>query len=106
SAAEFAERLIETIARPEAARQRACNGLDFIEQQFGYTAVARCMALDIPELGRLGLGEVRQSSGRGDGGREAVIVPARRRGRTARGIVRAGAWSTTAAVIFAARGPV
>src|SRR5262249_38486503 len=91
SAEEFAERLVETIAMPEAARERARNGLDFIEQEFGYTAVARRMALDIPEFGRLGLGEVRQSSERRDGEREAVIVPAKRRNRLARGTAaRAG----------------
>ena len=81
SPAEFAERLIETITQPEAARERARNGLDFIEQEFGYTAVARRMALDIPELGRLGLGEVRQSDHRRGAARDPEAAAAKRRVR-------------------------
>jgi glycosyltransferase involved in cell wall biosynthesis len=80
---DFAARLVETITKPDAARQRARNGLDFIEQEFGYMAVARHMALDIPELGRLGMSEARPSHRRG-GGHEAATVPAKRRGRVAR----------------------
>ena len=87
TAEEFAARVIETVTTPAAARDRARKGLDFVEQEFGYTAVARHMALDIPELGRLGLGEVRQR-----GGGEPVIVPARRRVPIARRrAARAGA---------------
>src|SRR5207248_3124701 len=85
SPAEFAERLIETITQPEAARERARNGLDFIEQEFGYTAVARRMALDIPELGRLGLGEVRQSDHRRGAARDPKAAAAKRRVRGRRG---------------------
>ncbi|HEY4472550.1 MAG TPA: glycosyltransferase [Stellaceae bacterium] len=85
---EFAERLIETITMPEVARERARNGLDFIEQEFGYTAVARRMALDIPELGRLGLGEVPQGDRRRGGARTSEAGPAKRRRNTA---ARAGA---------------
>ena len=81
SPAEFAERLIETITQPEAARERARNGLDFIEQEFGYTTVARRMALDIPELGRLGLGEVRQSDHRRGAARDPEAAAAKRRVR-------------------------
>jgi GT2 family glycosyltransferase len=83
SSEDFAARLIETITMPDAARQRARNGLDFIEQEFGYTAVARHMALDIPELGRLGMSGVRPPNRRG-GGPEAANVPAKRRARVAR----------------------
>jgi glycosyltransferase involved in cell wall biosynthesis len=55
----FAERLIEVIETPALARQHALAGLDYIQREFGYTAVARRMAVDIPELGCLFADEVR-----------------------------------------------
>jgi GT2 family glycosyltransferase len=81
---EFAARLIEAISASEAVRQRASRGLDFIEQEFGYTAVARRMAADIPELAKLCPSEPprRRTAG------APSAAPQRRRARAERAMPR------------------
>ncbi len=50
TAEEFAEATARLIRDPGLARQRALQGLDFVEREFGYAAAARRIAIDIPEL--------------------------------------------------------
>jgi glycosyltransferase involved in cell wall biosynthesis len=50
TADEFAEAIARLLGDPALARQRALQGLDFVERQFGYAAAIRRMAVDIPEL--------------------------------------------------------
>ena len=57
---EFARRIIDVLDSPELAEQRALLGLDYIEREFGHSAVAARLAADIPELGHFGVGEIRE----------------------------------------------
>jgi hypothetical protein len=58
----FADGIIRLLRDPDLARQRALQGLDFVEREFGYAAAVRRIAVDIPELAALadGPGLLRQ----------------------------------------------
>ena len=55
----FADRVVEVIESPRLAQKRALRGLDYVQREFGYGAVAARMAIDIPELGSLRRGQGR-----------------------------------------------
>ncbi|MBV9153788.1 MAG: glycosyltransferase, partial [Alphaproteobacteria bacterium] len=50
---DFAEAIARLIEDPALARERALRGLDFVEHEFAYTAAARHLSADIPELAPL-----------------------------------------------------
>ena len=49
----FADHVVKVLRDPDSATRRVLKGLDYVEQQFSYTAVARRLTLDIPELERI-----------------------------------------------------
>jgi len=55
---DFANSVIRVLRDPRAARKRVRKGLDYVEREFGYSAVSARLAADIPELARVrnGLG--------------------------------------------------
>lgn len=49
----FADCVVQVVRDPRSAAQRVLSGLDYVEGQFSYTAVARRLALELPELERI-----------------------------------------------------
>jgi len=52
----FADRVVQVLRDPRSATPRVLNGLDYIERQFSYTAVAARLAPDMPELEHIAQG--------------------------------------------------
>jgi GT2 family glycosyltransferase len=53
----FADAVVRAVTDRSSAKRLVRTGLDYVEREFGYRAVARRMATDIPELEAIGRGE-------------------------------------------------
>jgi GT2 family glycosyltransferase len=49
----FADSVVTALRDPRSVKRRVLNGLDYLERQFSYTAVAARLASEIPELERI-----------------------------------------------------